>query len=78
LVLQLHKWATVAYTFYQVSCADCYILRVEQFRKTYIRFVILNSKIKRDGVYILRRDSYFLELLNSLTDNSGTKFDCVT
>jgi len=38
--------------------------------------VILNSKFKRDGVYILRRDSYFLKLLNSLTDNFGTKFDC--
>ena len=45
MVPQLHKWAIVAYIFYQVSCADCYILRVEQVRKTNISFVIPNSKL---------------------------------
>ena len=45
LVLQLYKWAIIAYIFYKVSCADCYIFRVEQFRKTNISFVTPNSKL---------------------------------
>jgi len=51
LVQQLYKWPLVAYIFYQVSCVDCYILRVEQFRKTNTSFVIPNSKLSAT-VYI--------------------------
>ena len=69
LVLRLYKWAIIACIFYQVSCVECYensILRVEQFRKTDTSFVIPNSKLSMT-VYILRRNSYLLEQLNSLS-----------
>ena len=72
LVLRLYKWAIIAYIFYQVGCADCYILRVEQFRKTNTSFVIPNSKLSVTVyIYITARqlfsrttkftDRYFFE-----------------